>query len=140
LCELGYNVLEAPNGKIALEILARNPDVRLLFTDVGLPGGMNGRQLAEVALQQSPKLKVLFTTGYARNAIVHDGRVDPGVQLITKPFTYAALAGKLRDLLDASAAPARILVVEDEMLIQMLTVESLEGLGFSIRTENELRR
>jgi CheY-like chemotaxis protein len=105
LCELGYNVLEAPNGKIALEILARNPDVRLLFTDVGLPGGMNGRQLAEVALQQSPKLKVLFTTGYARNAIVHDGRVDPGVQLITKPFTYAALAGSCGTFL--TQAPRR---------------------------------
>ena len=134
LRELGYNVLEAPNGKIALEMLARNSDIRLLFTDVGLPGGMNGRQLAEAARQQRPRLKVLFTTGYARNAIVHDGRVDPGVQLITKPFTYAVLAAKLRDILDASSGPGRVLLVEDEMLIQMLAVESLEGLGFKVET------
>ena len=89
---------------------------------------------AEAARQRGHRLKVLFTTGYARNAIVHDGRVDPGVQLITKPFTYAALAGKLRDILDARTAPARILVVEDEMLIQMLAIESLEGLGFKVET------
>ena len=73
---------------------------------------MNGRQLAEAARQLRPELKVLFTTGYARNAIVHEGRLDPGVQLITKPFTYAALAAKLRDMLDAGASPPRILVVE----------------------------
>jgi PAS domain S-box-containing protein len=134
LHELGYDVLEAPNGRIALDILAKHPEIKLLFTDVGLPGGMNGRQLSEAARQQWPKLKVLFTTGYARNAIVHDGRVDPGVELITKPFTYAALAGKLRDILDSRTAPARILVVEDELLIQMLAIESLEELGFKVET------
>ena len=64
-------------------------------------GGMNGRQLAEEARKRRPDLKVLFTTAYARNAIVHDGRLDPGVELITKPFTQAALAAKLRDILDA---------------------------------------
>ena len=98
--ELGYRVLEAPNGPSALEILERQPDVALLFTDVGLPGGMNGRQLAEEACRRRPGLEVLFTTGYARNAIVHDGRLDPGVQLITKPFSFAGLAAKVRDLLD----------------------------------------
>ncbi len=66
----------------------------------------------------------------ARNAIVHDDRLDPGVQLITKPFTYAALAQRLRETLDMQAAPARILVVEDEVLIQMLIAEYLEELGF----------
>jgi signal transduction histidine kinase/DNA-binding response OmpR family regulator len=134
LRELGYDVFEAPNGKVALDMLGKHPEIKLLFTDVGLPGGMNGRQLSEAARQLCPKLKVLFTTGYARNAIVHDGRVDPGVQLITKPFTYAALAGKLRDILDARTAPARILVVEDELLIQMLAIESLEELGFKVET------
>ncbi len=134
LRELGYVVLEAANGKAALDMLAKHPEIQLLFTDVGLPGGMNGRQLAEAARAQHSKLKVLFTTGYARNAIVHDGRVDPGVQLITKPFTYAALAGKLRDILDAGAAPARILLVEDEVLIQMLAIDSLEELGFKVET------
>jgi len=66
----------------------------------------------------------------ARNAIVHDDRLDPGVQLMTKPFTYAALAQRLRETLDMQAAPARILVVEDEVLIQMLIAEYLEELGF----------
>ena len=81
-------------------MLERHPEIELLFTDVGLPGGMNGRQLADAARKLRPDLKVLFTTGYARNAIVHHGRLDPGVQLITKPFTYAALAAKLGDMLD----------------------------------------
>ena len=81
------------------------PEIELLFTDVGLPGGMNGRQLADEACRRRPDLQVLFTTGYARNAIVHDGRLDPGVQLITKPFTYAGLAAKVRDLLEREAAP-----------------------------------
>jgi signal transduction histidine kinase len=132
LGELGYRVLEAANGTTALDIIDRQPEIQLLFTDVGLPGGMNGRQLAEEARRRRPDLKVLFTTGYARNAIVHDGRLDPGVQLITKPFTYAALAAKLRSILDARVAQARILVVEDEVLIQMLAIESLEELGFKV--------
>jgi signal transduction histidine kinase/CheY-like chemotaxis protein len=130
LHELGYRVLEAPNGKAALDFLRGHPEVDLLFTDVGLPGGMNGRQLAEAARKLNRRLKVLFTTGYARNAIVHDGKLDPGVQLLTKPFTYAALSAKVRDMLDARNAPARILVVEDEDLIQMLLSAQLEDLGF----------
>ena len=76
------------------------PDIRLLFTDVGLPGGMNGRELADAALRLRPSLRVLFTTGYARSAIVHHGRLDPDIQLISKPFTAAALATKIRELLD----------------------------------------
>ena len=87
---------------------------------------MNGRQLAEEARKRQPDLKVLFTTGYARNAIVHDGRLDPGVELLTKPFTQAALGEKLRDIIDAKSTPARVLVVEDETLIQMLATEYLE--------------
>ena len=74
-------------------------EIALLFTDVGLPGGMNGRQLADEARRQTADLKVLFTSGYARNAIVHHGRLDPGVQLMTKPFTFAGLAAKLRQVL-----------------------------------------
>jgi PAS domain S-box-containing protein len=132
LRELGYRVLEAANGSAALEILQTHPEIDLLFTDVGLPGGMNGRQLATAAREVNRKLKVLFTTGYARNAIVHEGRLDPGVQLITKPFAYAALSGKVRDMLDARAAPPRILLVEDEDLIQMLLGSQLEDLGFEV--------
>jgi CheY-like chemotaxis protein len=132
LRELGYRVLEASKGIAALEILQTHPEIDLLFTDVGLPGGMNGRQLASAARNLNRKLKVLFTTGYTRNAIVHEGRLDPGVQLITKPFTYAALSGKVRDMLDARAAPPRILVVEDEDLIQMLLSSQLEDMGFEV--------
>ena len=134
LRELGYAVLEAPEGKSALRAIEQHPEISLLFTDVGLPGGMNGRQLAEAARRIRSDLRVLFTTGYARNAIVHDGRLDPGVQLITKPFTYAALATKLRDVLDRQSGPRRILVVEDEPLLQMLVVDNLEELGFKTET------
>jgi PAS domain S-box-containing protein len=126
LRELGYSVLEAPHARAALQVLEAHPDIAVIFSDIGLPGGMNGRQLGEEARKRNPSIKILFTTGYARNAIVHDGRLDPGVELLTKPFTQAALAAKLRDIIDARSVPARVLVVEDEILIQMLAREYLE--------------
>jgi CheY-like chemotaxis protein len=132
LIELGYDVLSADTGAAGLRILDSNPAIRVLFTDVGLPGGMNGRQLADEARRRRPNLKVLFTTGYARSAIVHDGRLDAGVDLITKPFSQSALAEKLRDIIDAKREPGRILLVEDETLIQMLAAEYLEGNGFTV--------
>jgi CheY-like chemotaxis protein len=88
------------NGAKAMQILKIVPNIRVLFTAVGLPGGMNGRQVAEAALRLRPNLRVLFTTGYARNAIVYHGRLDRGIDLIVKPFAPAALATKLRKLLD----------------------------------------
>jgi signal transduction histidine kinase/CheY-like chemotaxis protein len=97
--ELGYRVLEAPDGATALAVLDSHPNVDLLFTDVGLPR-MNGRQLAEEARRRLPNLKVLFTTGYAKNAIVHHGRLDRDVDLIGKPFTFAELSEKVRAVLD----------------------------------------
>lgn len=100
LRELGYRVLEAPDGQSGLELLRERPEVDLLFTDVVLPG-LNGRQLADQALKIRPDLKVLFTTGYTRNAIVHNGRLDDGVSLITKPFTFEGLASKVRKMLDS---------------------------------------
>ena len=100
LRELGYSVLEAPDGHRGLELLRARPEVDLLFTDVVLPG-LSGRELADKALQLRPDLKVLFTTGYTRNAIVHNGRLDDGVSLITKPFTFDGLASKVRKLLDS---------------------------------------
>jgi PAS domain S-box-containing protein len=100
LRELGYRVLEAHDGPSALRLLERQSRVDLLFTDVVLPGGLNGADLARDARALRPGLDVLFTTGYARDAIVHHGRLDHGVQLITKPFTYAELATKVRDVLD----------------------------------------
>ena len=88
LSDLGYSVLAAANAAAALDIIGRSPDIDLLFTDIVMPGGMNGRQLADEATRQRPALKVLFTTGYTANAIVHHGRLDPDVELISKPFTY----------------------------------------------------
>jgi PAS domain S-box-containing protein len=101
LRELGYTVLEAPDGQAALDIVDRHPEIALLFTDVVLAGGINGRALADEALRRRPGLKVLFTTGYTANAIVHHGRLDPGVNLIGKPFTYAELAARVRSVIDA---------------------------------------
>jgi PAS domain S-box-containing protein len=95
---LGYNVFEATEGQTALRILDENPEIALLFTDVGLPG-LNGRGLAEEARRRSPNLKVLYTTGYARNAIVHNGILDAGVDLLGKPFTTESLARKLEQML-----------------------------------------
>jgi PAS domain S-box-containing protein len=100
LRELGYRVVEAPDGASALRLLDAHRDLKLIFTDVGLPGGMNGRQLADEARRRRPDMKVLFTSGYARNAIVHHGRLDPGVELLVKPFTYAGLAARIRRFLD----------------------------------------
>jgi PAS domain S-box-containing protein len=97
--ELGYRVVSAPDGPGALELIEDHPELRLLFTDVGLPG-MNGRQLADEAIRRRPDMKVLFTTGYARNAIVHDGRLDPGVEVVLKPFSYSDLAVKIRRAFD----------------------------------------
>jgi signal transduction histidine kinase len=101
LRELGYRVLHAANGADALAALAA-PDNRidLLFTDVVMPGGMNGRQLADEAVARKPALKVLFTTGYTKNAIVHHGRLDAGTQLLTKPYSFSELAQKVRAALD----------------------------------------
>ncbi len=104
LRELGYRVAEARDGTSALRLLKRQGRIDLLFTDVVLPGGINGEDLARNALGIRPDLKVLFTTGYARDAIVQDGRLAPGVQLITKPFTYAGLALRVREVLDAIVA------------------------------------
>jgi CheY-like chemotaxis protein len=100
LRELGYMVHEAPDGPAALDVVDRQHGIDLLFTDVVLTGGMNGRALADEARRRRPDLQVLFTTGYTSNAIVHHGRLDPGVSLISKPFTYAELAAKVRHLLD----------------------------------------
>jgi PAS domain S-box-containing protein len=105
LTELGYTVLQASHGPAALAILAKVGHVDLLFTDVVLPEGMDGRQLANAARRLQPDLRVLFTTGYSRNAIVHNGRLDAGVQLVSKPFTFDTLAAKVRSVLDRPPEP-----------------------------------
>ena len=100
-------MLSATNGAAAIDILDSGDDIDLLFTDVVMPGGLNGRQLADEAVRRRPGLKVLFTTGYTRNAIVHHGRLDPGVEMIGKPFSIDELTRKVRAILDGSAAPLR---------------------------------
>jgi CheY-like chemotaxis protein len=100
LSDLGYSVLAATTAASALELIGRRDDIDLLFTDIVMPGGMNGRQLADEAVRQRPGLKVLFTTGYTRNAIVHHGRLDSGVEMIGKPFTLQELSTRIRAILD----------------------------------------
>jgi CheY-like chemotaxis protein len=102
LTELGYSVLEAGDAAEALRQLATHSRIDLLFTDVVLPGALSGRVLAEKATKLKPRLPVLFTTGYTRNAIVHQGRLDSGVQLLNKPYTQQALASKVRAILDVA--------------------------------------
>ena len=97
---LGYDVVEAVSAEDSLHLLRDNNNIRLLLTDVVMPG-MNGRKLAEEAMQLQPSLKVLYMTGYSRNAIVHQGRLDPGVDLIQKPLTSEHLASAVRKVLDA---------------------------------------
>ncbi|HEY9239970.1 MAG TPA: ATP-binding protein, partial [Burkholderiaceae bacterium] len=102
LTELGYRVLEAESAGTALRLLELHPEVALLFTDVVMPE-VNGRKLADEALRRRPALKVLFTTGYTRNAVVHNGVLDAGVHLIGKPFTIEELAARVRAVLDSPA-------------------------------------
>ncbi len=99
LRDQGYRVLTAANGATALQVLGSEPEVHLLFTDVGLPGGLNGRQLGDEVKRLRPDLKILFTTGYTRNAIIHQGRLDRDIEWIGKPFTYAALVAKIQRVL-----------------------------------------
>ena len=100
LRELGYHVLAAPDAAAALALVQNEPAIALLFTDLVLPGGTDGHQLAAEARRQRPGLKVLFTSGYARNAVLRDGRLPPGMDLLSKPFTGQALAARVRAALD----------------------------------------
>jgi CheY-like chemotaxis protein len=97
--ELGYRALEADGAASALKVLARHPEIRLFFTDIVMPE-VDGRKLADQALKMRPDLKVIFATGYTRNAVVHHGIVDPGVNLLSKPFSLEQLGSKVRQVLD----------------------------------------
>jgi CheY-like chemotaxis protein len=147
LQDLGYRVLKAPDASAALTVLESGMPIDLLFTDVVMPGTLKSSDLAKKAKERMPNIGVLFTSGYTENSIVHGGRLDPGVQLLSKPYSREQLARKIRHVLDnrrqIAAASARtkhiaeqpiserqaetilrlsILVVEDEPLIRMATI------------------
>ncbi len=98
---LGYKMLEAADGPAARTVLNETPQIDLLLTDVVLPGGMNGRQVAEAARERHPKIRVLFTSGYAENAVIHHRKVDEGVEMLSKPYTREVLSQRVRQVLDA---------------------------------------
>ena len=159
LAELGYRVLKARDAQSALTVIESGVPMDLLFTDVVMPGPLRSPELARRAKERLPNLAVLFTSGYTENAIVHHGRLDPGVELLSKPYTREALARKVRHVLaneaqrqlssqDAdqgqepsppAASPAegaaralRILLVEDDGLIRFNTADMLADLGHSV--------
>ena len=99
LDELGYTVIGAADGAAGIKVLQSGARIELLITDVGLPNGMNGRQVADEARRLRPGLKVLFITGFAENAAVGNGHLEPGMELLTKPFTLEALTSKVADML-----------------------------------------
>ncbi len=144
LTELGYAALRAENAEAALKLLESGAKVDLLFTDVVMPGAIPTRELARKAQELCPGIRILFTSGYTQNAIVHNGRLDDDAILLSKPYRKDELARKLRSVfagtaqgpLQPSPAAARpverltkILVVEDIMLIRMATVDMIEQIG-----------
>jgi CheY-like chemotaxis protein len=100
LDELGYTAIEAGDGAAGLKILESDVRIDLLISDVGLPGNMNGRQMADAARRVRPDLQVLFVTGYAENAVVSHGHLDPGMHVLTKPFRMEVLARRIKDLIE----------------------------------------
>jgi CheY-like chemotaxis protein len=145
LSDLGYHVLKADNAQAALVVLSSGARIDLLFTDVVMPGPMPTRELARRAKELHPDIQVLFTSGYTQNAIVHNGRLDDDVFLLSKPYRRDDLARKLRSLLvlpkgeasrtasqqtaTAKRAVRKVLVVEDVALIRMSTIDMVEQLG-----------
>ena len=156
MAELGYRVLKARDAQSALAIVDSGVTIDLLFTDVVMPGPLRSPELARKARERQPRLAVLFTSGYTDDALVHGGRLDEGIELLTKPYTREALARKVRQVMgheqqtdvvpllagsepiDTSPAPGKrraglhIMLVEDDSLIRMITVEMLIGLGHSV--------
>ncbi|MDR6643829.1 PAS domain S-box-containing protein [Luteibacter sp. 1214] len=152
LGELGYRVLKARDAESALSIIESGIAIDLLFTDVVMPGPLRSPQLARKAVERQPGIAVLFTSGYTENAIVHGGRLDEGVELLSKPYTREQLARRVRQLLSsrvprtiaetvsapaagssasssAALRPLRVLVLEDDALIRMSIAEMLESRG-----------
>jgi PAS domain S-box-containing protein len=151
LTDLGYKVLEARDAASALTVIDSGKPIDLLFTDVVMPGPMKSVDVARKALERVPGLVVLFTSGYTENSIVHGGRLDPGVELLSKPYGREELARKIRHVLNnkrhriestprvASAAASegigtkgQILLVEDDALIRMASAEMVQELGYGV--------
>ena len=154
LGDLGYRVLKASDAQSAFAIIESGVGIDVLFTDVVMPGPMRSPELARKARERLPSLAVLFTSGYTDNAIVHAGRLDPGVELLSKPYTQEDLARKIRHVLgtpaaaagpitptparaDSASTPAgpasrRVLLVEDDSLIRMTTADMLADLGHAV--------
>jgi len=99
LGELGYTLIEAADSISGLQILRSDVPIDLLITDVGLPGGMNGRQMADAGREVRPNLKTLFITGYAENAVFGRSQLGPGMQVLTKPFVVDTLVSRVRELM-----------------------------------------
>ena len=130
LRELGYRVLEAHDGPSALRLLERQHGaIDLLFTDIVMPG-MTGREVAEAARTLYPHLRVLFSSGYTRNAIIHGGRLDEGIDFLPKPFTFPALAERVREILDRGELN-RILFLDADGSRRLLAIDLLRQLGFA---------
>jgi signal transduction histidine kinase/CheY-like chemotaxis protein/CHASE3 domain sensor protein len=144
--ELGYSVLKAENAEQALAVLGAGTAIDLLFTDVVMPGPTSTREMARRAQELHPNIRVLYTSGYTQNAIVHNGKLDDDVFLLSKPYRRDDLARKIRSLLDSkrtapvisAASPpettvvklqGKVLVVEDIGLIRMTTVDMIEEIG-----------
>ncbi len=102
--DLGYTAIEAADSVAGLKVLQSDVRIDLLVTDVGLPGGMNGRQMADAGRERRPDLKVLFITGYAENAVLGNGYLRPGMQVLTKPFVLETLATRIKDLIAEPSA------------------------------------
>ena len=100
LAELGYQAIEAADAATGLKLLESDIAIDLLVTDVGLPGGMNGKQMADVARRRRPDLKVLFITGYTENAAISNGRLERGMHVLSKPFPMEKLATRIRAIIE----------------------------------------
>jgi signal transduction histidine kinase/FixJ family two-component response regulator len=143
LDELGYRVLQAEDGSSALTILRGGARIDLLFTDVVMPGPVKSRELARHAATLQPGIAVLFTSGYTENAIIHHGRLDADVFLLSKPYRKEELARKVRAVLGTRPVPARaandgrgprlrVLLVEDDALVRLSTIDMIEALGHDV--------
>ena len=101
--EAGYTAIEAADSAAGLKVLESDVRIDLLVTDVGLPGGMNGRQVADAGRALRPRLKVLFITGFAENAVVGNGHLEAGMAVLTKPFAMATLGVRIREMVEGKA-------------------------------------